>query len=436
MKSFIKYSLAASLVAGAIADSHQHLHQHAKKNAGSRVEKRKADPVTEYVVGPTETVYELGGKVIDAAKAKEGLEDGDFIVIGETTPTFTPPPPPPKPTPSTSAEPDMGAKFIESKEETSEAPTSTPEPKPEPEPTTSSEAPPPPPKPSSKPSNDLSGGSGLDAKFPSGKVSCDEFPSKYGAIALDWLDLGGWSSLQFVPEYTYAAKFISKIRTGISGESCAPGGMCSYACPPGYQKTQWPKAQGETRQSIGGLYCNNEGFLELTRPEFETLCEKGEGGVTIKNDLDEEVCTCRTDYPGDESMVIPMVAKPGSTVEVCNPHQDKYYQWDGMSTSAQMYINKKGYGLKDACVWNSAKDPSGAGNWSPTILGVGKAGDGNTYISIFRNLPSSHAELDFNIEITGDVNSKCAFINGKFTGGSDGCTTAMKDGGSVTVRYF
>lgn len=431
MKSFIKYSLAASLAAGAVADGHhQHQHLHAKKNVGTPVEKREADAVVKYVVGPTETVYELGGQVIDATEAREGLEDGEFVIIGETTPTFSPPPPPPKPTTS-SAAPDMGAKFVESKEvSTSAPPTSSP--KPEPKPTTS-EAPPPPKPTESSP--DLSAG-GLDAKFPSGKVPCSEFPSKYGAIALDWLDLGGWSSLQFVPDFTYAAKSISKIITGIAGESCAPNGMCSYACPPGYQKTQWPAAQGATKQSIGGLYCNADGFLELTRPEYPTLCEKGEGGVIIQNDLDEEVSTCRTDYPGNEAMVIPMLAKPGGSVEVCNPSQDNYYIWDGMKTSAQMYINKKGYGLKDACVWNSSKDPSGAGNWSPTILGVGKASDGITYISIFRNLPSSHAELDFNIEITGDVNSKCEFVNGKFTGGSDGCTTGMKNGGKAVVRYF
>jgi hypothetical protein len=303
------------------------------------------------------------------------------------------------------------------------APTTTAEP--EPEPTTKSEAPPAPkPTKSAEPSPDLSAG-GLDAKFPSGKVLCSEFPSKYGAVALDWLDLGGWSSLQFVPDFTSASMTISKIITGIAGETCSEGAMCSYACPAGYQKTQWPKAQGATKQSIGGLYCNSDGYLELTRPEYPTLCEKGEGGVTIQNDLDEEVATCRTDYPGNEAMVIPILAKPGASVEVCNPSQDNYYIWDGMKTSAQMYINKKGYGLKDACVWNSAKDPSGAGNWSPTILGVGKASDGITYISIFRNLPSSHAELDFNIEITGDVNSKCAFVNGQFTGGSDGCTVSL-----------
>lgn len=432
MKSFI---IAASLVAGAVADHRHHHHQHVKKDVASPVETPEPDAVTKYVVGPTETVYELGGKVIDAAEAREGLEDGEFVIIGETTPTFSPPPPPPKPTTS-SAEPDMGAKFVESKEVSTSAPppTSTPEPKPEPKPTTTSEAPPPPPKPTQKAPD--TGAGGLDTPFPSGKVPCSEFPSKYGAIPLDWLDLGGWSSLQFVPEFTYAAKSISKIITGIAGETCAPHGMCSYACPAGYQKTQWPEAQGATKQSIGGLYCNADGFLELTRPEHPTLCEKGEGGVTIKNDLDEEVCTCRTDYPGNEAMVIPLVAKPGSTVEVCNPSQDNYYIWDGMKTSAQMYINKKGYGLKDSCVWNSAIDPSGAGNWSPMILGVGKASDGNTYISIFRNLPSSHAELDFNIEVTGDVNSKCSFVNGKFTGGSDGCTTAMPKGGKAVVRYF
>ena len=156
------------------------------------------------------------------------------------------------------------------------------------------------------------------------------------------------------------------------------------------------------------------------------FCEPGAGGVTIKNDLTEIVSTCRTDYPGTESMVIPAIAQPGEEVTVTNPIQDNYYVWDGKSTSAQYYVNKKGLGPKDACVWNSPSDPTGAGNWSPIILGVGKASDGITYLSIFQNAPTSTAQLDFNIEITGDVNSKCSYINGQWTGGSSGCTVSQR----------
>ncbi|POR35394.1 Secreted beta-glucosidase sun1 [Tolypocladium paradoxum] len=432
MKNLINYILAASLATGATAHSHNHLHRHVKKDAGSRVEKRQPDVVTEFVVGPTETVYQLGGKLVDAQQAKAGLEGGDYVVVGETIPTYTPPPPPPPPEPTTTSVAKPAAQFIE-KPSSSSAPP--------PPPTTTSQPPPPPsstqapaPKPSSNgPSN--SGGTGLNAKFPSGKVKCSEFPSKYGAVALDWLDMDGWSGLQFVPDYSISALSISNIITGIAGQSCTSGCMCSYACPPGYQKSQWPKAQGSTKQSIGGVFCNSDGYLELTRDGSSTLCEPGAGGVTIKNDLSQIVSTCRTDYPGTESMVIPAIAQPGEEVVLTNPDQD-YYIWDGMTTSAQYYVNKKGLGPKDACVWNSPSDPMGAGNWSPINLGVGKAKDGNTYLSIFQNLPTSNAQLDFNIEITGDVNSKCSFVNGKWSGGSNGCTTAMKPGGKATIRYY
>lgn len=422
MKSVIKITLAASLVASAAA-SHNHQHLHAKKHQADKVvEKRDPSVVTQYVAGPTETVYEIGGKVMDADEAKQGIDGGNFVVVGETTPTFSPPPPPPAPTTtsSTSTSADMGAQFLESKVTTTTKPTTTAEP------TTSST--PPPPKTttaaSSGGSDSNTGGQGLDSKFESGKVPCSEFPSDYGAVPVDWLDMGGWSSIQFVPDFTSLSSTISTIIGGVVGDTCGKQAMCSYACPPGYQKTQWPKAQGSTKESIGGLFCNAQGFLELTREDSDTLCEKGVGGVSVQNDLDEEVVLCRTDYPGSEAMVIPAVAAPGGTVDVTNPDQDTYYQWDGLATSAQWYLNKKGYSKEQACVWNSAIDPLGAGNWSPDIIGVGKASDGITYISIFPNSPTSTAKLDFNVEIKGDVSSECSLINGKYSGGSNGCTVS------------
>ncbi|PNY26143.1 Secreted beta-glucosidase sun1 [Tolypocladium capitatum] len=416
MKNLINYTLAASLAAGAAAHSHNHLHRHVKKDAGSKVEKRQPDAVTEFVVGPTETVYQLGGLVVDVEKAKAGLNNGDYVVVGETTPTYAPPPPPPKPT-------KLAAEFVE-KPSPSYAPP--------PPPATTSQPKPPPPKPSPS----YSGGTGLNAPFPSGQLRCSQFPSQYGAVPLDWLNMGGWSGLQFVPGFSASSLSISSIITGIAGQSCAPGCMCSYACPSGYQKTQWPKAQGATKQSIGGIFCNPDGYLELTRDGSSTLCEPGAGGVNIQNDLSEVVSTCRTDYPGTESMVIPAIAQPGQQIALTNPVQDAYYIWDGLPTSAQYYVNKKGLGPKDACVWNSPSDPTGAGNWSPMNIGVGKAKDGITYLSIFPNLPTSNAQLDFNIEIKGDVNSPCSYINGQWSGGSNGCTTGMKPGGQATIRYF
>lgn len=430
MRYAVKYTLAATLVAGAAASGHHnHQHFHAKKEAASPVEKREPDAVTAYVVDATATVYELNGEVVDAEEAKEGIDQGNFVVVGETTPTFSPPPPPPPPTTtSSSSTPDLGAQFIESP-----STTSTPPPPPPP---SSSSAPAPSPSPVDTSGSSNGGGQGLDSKFPSGKVPCSEFPSDYGAVPLDWLDFGGWSGLQFVPNFFDGALSISDIITGISGETCSEQCMCSYACPPGYQKTQWPKAQGATLQSIGGLFCNSDGYLELTRPEYDTLCEKGVGGVSVQNDLDEVVATCRTDYPGTENMVVPATANPGETVDLCNPDQETYYIWDGSATTAQYYLNKAGISTEDACVWNSPVDPEGAGNWAPIILGVGKAADGNTYLSIFQNLPTSTAKLNFNVEVTGDVNAECSYIDGQWTGGSSGCTTTLQPGGSAVYRFF
>ncbi|KAJ6445547.1 Secreted beta-glucosidase sun1 [Purpureocillium lavendulum] len=416
MKNVLNYALAATMAASATASSHHHLHRHAKKHGGSRVEKRAPDAVTVYVAGATATAYEMGGKPYDAASAQACIKEGNCVVVGETTPTFSPPPPPPKPTTTSKA----AAQFIEK-------PSTTSSPPPPPPKTTTSQAPPPPASTQAKPakSNSFnSGATGVDAEFPSGKIKCSEFPSDYGALALDWLDLGKWSGLQFVPDFSPGALSISNIVTGVTGQTCSKGCMCSYACPPGYQKTQWSSAQGSTKQSIGGLYCNSNGYLELTRKSATTLCEKGAGGVTIQNDLSEVVSTCRTDYPGTESMVIPLVAQPGGSVDVTNPVQSKYYQWDGQKTTAQYYINPKGLGPKDACVWNSPACPKCAGNWAGVNLGVGQDDSGTTWIGLFANAPTSTAKLDFNIEITGDVSIKCGYSNGQFTGGSNGCTVS------------
>lgn len=415
MKTLVHLAIAASLAIGVTANSHQHLHRHIKKDVGSKAEKRVPDPVTAWVAGPTQTVYQLDGKILDADKAQAGLEDGELVVVGETTPTYTPPPPPPKPT--TTSVKNFGAQFLE---KSSSAP-------PPPKPTTTSQPPPPPkstkaaPKPSTP-----SGGTGLNAKFPSGTVPCSQFPSDYGPISVPYLGMNGYIGLQFVPGFSLKTSLsISTIITGISGDKCKEGTMCSYACPVGYQKTQWSSQQGSTKQSVGGLYCNSDGFLELTRPSYPTLCEPGMGGVTIQNDLSVVVSTCRTDYPGSESMTVPAEAQAGESIPLTNPNQATYYQWAGLATSAQYYVNKKGVSASEGCRWNCANDPLGCGNWAPINIGAGVAADGTTFLSIFQNAPTSTAKLDFNIEITGDVNSKCGYKNGAFIGGDSGCTVSL-----------
>jgi hypothetical protein len=236
--------------------------------------------------------------------------------------------------------------------------------------------------------------------------------------------MGGWSSLQYVPDWSSALESISEIVGGTLGSTCKGNTYCSYACPPGYQKTQWPSVQGTTGQSVGGLLCNADGFLELTNTASSKLCEPGAGGVSIQNDLTELVATCRTDYPGSEAMVIPAVANAGSTIALTNPNQATYYQWDGKQTSAQYYVNPKGCTADECCQWTPPSCPESCGNWAPMIVGVGQAADGTTFLSVFDNTPTSTAKLDFNIEITGDVNSKCSYIDGVWTGGSNGCTVS------------
>lgn len=145
-----------------------------------------------------------------------------------------------------------------------------------------------------------SGGQGLDQEFPDGEIDCTTFPSDYGPINIAWANLGGWSGIQYV---TIEGDFVTHIDTAVpGGDGCKPGAMCSYACPPGYQKSQWPSTQGATGQSVGGLSCNSNGKLSLTNPTLsKTLCIQGTGAVIIQNKLSSNAAICRTDYPGSFS---------------------------------------------------------------------------------------------------------------------------------------
>lgn len=136
----------------------------------------------------------------------------------------------------------------------------------------------------------------MEIDFPDGELDCGTFPSAYGAVALDYLGLNGWSGVQLV---NILDGVVSHIATALEGQGgCQEGAMCSYACPAGYQKSQWPVTQGSTGQSVGGLHCKN-GKLFLTNSDLSRkLCTEGVGGVHVKNNLNDQVAVCRTDYPG------------------------------------------------------------------------------------------------------------------------------------------
>lgn len=412
MKGFTRAALAAILVAGAAAQPHVHKHRHAKskKHEHAVVEKRDAVTVTS-VVPATVTEYVLDGVVMDASQAEQGIQGGDYIVVGSSNPTFTPPPAPSSTSTTASSSSTEAAQFIELKSSSS---TPAPESTPEATPTTAQAA----------------AATGIDVAFPTGDdaPSCDVFPSAYGAVPVSWLGTDGWSSLQQPQSGFTLGSLVSNIVAPTSG-GCQSGMFCSYACPPGYEKSQWPvDSQGSSGQSVGGLWCDENNKLQLTRPDHPYICEQGAGGVSVKNSLTSQVAVCRTDYPGSESMVIPLSATPGGTFPLTNPNSANYYVWEGKPTTAQYYVNPSGLSVEDACVWTSPTNPDSAGNWAPMNIGVGQDSTGTTYLSIFNNSPTSSATLNFNVRITGDVSIECTFENGAYTSGDgNGCTVSFLD---------
>lgn len=426
----------------AVAQPHNHAHRHVGRH-GSPVERRAAD-VTSYVKGPTVTVYELDGQDIPADEVAKGLTEGWYILVSDTTSSTSSVPTTTSIASTTSAQ---AAEFYEKKSSSSSstttpsttssstttstyvAPTTTTTTQ---APTTSSTTTTSSAAAASTSSSGSSSGSGVSSDFPSGSISCSTFPSSYGPVALDYLGLDGWIGIQDVPGYTTSESSISYISTATSG-GCVSNSFCSYACPAGYQKSQWPTAQGSTGQSVGGLYCNSDGMLELSNSDYSTLCIPGTGGISVSSTLDEVVSVCRTDYPGTESETVPVEVEPGTTEPLTCPDASTYYSWEGAATSAQYYINPKGYGASEACKWGSSG--TNIGNWAPVNLGVGKGTDGNIWISMFQNSPTNtDGCLDYSITITGDVSAVCSYKNCKFyTNGvesSSGCTT-MVSGSAV-----
>ena len=140
-------------------------------------------------------------------------------------------------------------------------------------------------------------GTGLEREFPSNTIDCSTFPSEYGPIPIDWMEIGGWSGIQYV---TQRDGVITDVVTAIKGDRCKSGAMCSYACPPGWQKSQWPTVPPAQGRSVGGLFCNAQNKLELTNPSLsKSLCIKGTGATRVENKLSQDAMICRTDYPGE-----------------------------------------------------------------------------------------------------------------------------------------
>ena len=80
---------------------------------------------------------------------------------------------------------------------------------------------------------------------------------------------------------------------------CQEGNYCSYYCPKGYLKAQWPDMQGAKGESIGGVVCRN-GKLFKTNPNHGKLCIPGSSKMraVVRNKLAQDVAICRTNYPG------------------------------------------------------------------------------------------------------------------------------------------
>lgn len=143
-----------------------------------------------------------------------------------------------------------------------------------------------------------------DKEFPNNKIPCNEFPYGYGALPIAHEGLGGWSGIQD-PQYVGGDGYddITTVVKGScsDGSCCTAGRFCSYGCPNPYLKLSFPSKQGRTGQSVGGLYCNNNGYLEMANGSLgKTLCGQSSKSMTVRvqNNLSKSVSFCRTDYPG------------------------------------------------------------------------------------------------------------------------------------------
>jgi hypothetical protein len=442
--SFLVLGAAAG---AAIAQPHQHQHAHKRSHLHHRslAEKRA---VVEQVVTVTVLECDLNGRQLSEAECNEGVkngtlrwaDDGGSVEYNPVVTNLVAVPSSPTPSPQVHAE---------------NQPQAPPKPSPvAPPPPPPAAAPPAPPaKPAVATNNRAASGSSganVNAVFPSGELSCDQFPSDFGAVPAPWLGLGGWLSVQKPATLVKRggggfSNIMTTVPSQCPGGNCcnsdgAVAAFCSYACPSGYFKTQWPSTQGSTGQSIGGLQCQN-GKLVLSNPQYQTLCMPGATQVSayIENRMGQDVSICQTNYPGDEAMTIPLLVPAGQKVQLAI--QDQTTAWrttSGQPTTAQYYVNPAGVGVDQACRW----DGTTTGNWAPMVMGAGWNG-AMAYMSLFQNLPTqASATLNYKISLEGG-SMPCTYQNGQIcTGGSGsdcgsvlnhaGCTVALNPGQSLT----
>lgn len=448
----MKHAIIALVGAVAVSAAKPHNHGHQHAHHARRDEPEKV--ATEYAPGPTVVVYELNGSFITDDEVQQGLKNGSLVLANDGQLSSAAPSSvasstqAPYVAPSSSSSSSEAAIEVASvasswssssswSETTSSSAYVAPSSYAEASSTSSAKA-----APSSYSSgsddddDDNHPGNGLDEDFPDGKLDCSDFPDQYGAIPVDWMGLGGWTGIQH-PGSTLGG--YGNIRTALHGDGCTDGAYCSYACPAGYQKSQWPTTQGATGQSVGGIKCDG-GKLYLTNPSMsKKLCMTGATEVEIKveNKLSKNVAVCRTDYPGTEGETVPLNTKPGKTYPLTCPNADNYYNWQGGKTSAQYYVNPAGVSMSDACQWGSAANPWG--NFAPMNLGVGYS-NGRAWLSIFQNAPTTDAKLEFTVEIKGgdDMSGTCKYSNGQYCSqngcsSTTGCTVSVGSGTATFV---
>lgn len=412
----MKFSTACIVVAATVslagAQPHNHAHHHKhlqhERNAGP-------DPTAETV-----TIFELNGRVISEQEVKEGLANGTLIHAnnGQIEPKAAAPaqkakvaaPAPVKAAPEKKLPAKETSDVVKAKSFNKGKGKGKGK--------------------GGKVAFSVDGATGIDTPFPDGELACSDFPDQYGAMPIHWLPLEGWSGIQKPKSFNGGYGDIETAKSG----GCTEGAFCSYACPMGYQKSQWPETQGVTGQSVGGLHCKN-GKLWLTNKAMSSkLCMTGtqEVEVLVENKMSQCSAICRTDYPGTEGETIPMDAQPGETQNLTCPSADKYYTWGGAKTSAQYYVNNAGVSIEDGCQWG--EPGSSQGNYAPLNLGVGYS-NGQAWLAIFQNFPTTKDELDYTVELVGDqMSGKCRYKDGMYCSGSnyETCTSAA-DGKGCTV---